>query len=60
MRKGVRHYQDALINSDFDRRQRRRNALFDIAQLGDDMFARDGLVANWEFDRFETRGDRAT
>ncbi len=42
-------HRHALISSDFDRRQRRRNALIDIARLGDDMFSHDGLVANWEF-----------
>jgi len=52
-------HRHALISSDFDRRQRRRNALIDIARLGDDMFSHDGLVANWEFAPFQGAEDFA-
>jgi len=52
-------HRHALISRDFDRRRRRRNALIDMAQLGDDMFSHDGLVANWACRRVQEADDIA-
>jgi hypothetical protein len=50
----IRHIRDAFITRDYTRRQLRRQVLFDVAQLGEDAFESTGVVANWDFDQFQT------
>jgi PD-(D/E)XK nuclease superfamily len=51
--KSEREFRNTMLTRDYHRRARRRIALLEFSQLGEEMFASDGLVANWQFDPFQ-------